>query len=207
MQRDPYENLLIARIGGYFLDHYTPIFWRLFTREDSGVPPRIVEDRSIDESGVDGIGLLKAELGEEAANCFVQPSQETIDYVDSAAKKPGLVLLFNPQWRLTDDAFDKASREGGIFGQMASFLGGKGGTLKRLDEMGFESVYSLEGYVCRGYNIRMVKRFDSDYVVFCENNGKYSRVGTKSTRPTYQEVEQMLVDLGYGFKYAQDIGI
>ena len=132
---------------------------RLFTRDDSGVPPRIVEDRSVDESGVDGVGLLKAELGDEKANCFVQPSQETIeDYVVPMAKQSGLILLFNPQWRLTDDVFDSASQETGFFGKVATFLGGKGGTLKKLDEMNFESVYNFEGYVCRGYNVRMIKR-------------------------------------------------
>lgn len=57
-------------------------------------------------------------------------------------------------------------------------------------------------------NVCKYCRFDSDYVVFCENkDGKYAKVGTKPGRPTYQEVEKMLVDLGYGYKYAQDMGI
>ena len=42
----------------------------------------------------------------------------------------------------------KASKEGGFFGGVASFLGGKGNTLKRLDDLNFESVYNFEGYVC-----------------------------------------------------------
>lgn len=183
---------------------------RLFTREDSGVPPRIVEDRSVDESGVDGVGLLTADFGSETASCFVQPSQETIeDYVQSTVQKEsGLVLLMNPQWRLTDDVFDKASKDGGFFGSVASFLGGKGGTLKLLDEMGFTPVYTFEGYVCRGYNVRIIKRFDSDWVAFCEKeSNNYENVGTTEGRPTYQQVEQMLIDRGYGFKYAQDMGI
>lgn len=183
---------------------------RLFTQGTGGVPPRIEEDRSVDESGVDGIGLLKADLVDDlTASCFIQPSQETIDYVEPAAKKSGLLLLLNPQWRLTDDAFDKASKEQGFFGSVASFLGGKGGALRRLDEMGFQAVYNLEGYICRGYNVRLVKRFDSDYVVFAEKEtDKFEKVGTKADgRPTYQEVEQMLVDQGYGYKYASDMGI
>jgi Domain of unknown function (DUF1995) len=186
-------------------------FWlSLFAKVDSGVPSRIEEDRSVDDSGVDGVGLLKAQLGDGVrASCFVQPSQETVDdYIDEEVKKGGLVLLFNPQWRLTDDVFDQASKEDGFFGQVASFLGGKGNTLKRLDELNFTSVYSFEGYVCRGYNARMVKRFDSDYVVFCESSKFiYERVGTMPSRPTYQEVEKMLVDKGYGFKYAEKMGL
>ena len=59
-----------------------------------------------------------------------------------------------------------ASKNGGVFGGLASFLGGKGVSLQRLDEMGFDNAYTIEGYVCRGGNIRMVKRFDSDWVVF-----------------------------------------
>jgi Domain of unknown function (DUF1995) len=182
----------------------------LFSKVDSGVPSRIEEDRTIDESGVDGVGLLKTELSSgERASCFVQPSQETVDdYVNEQVNQGGLVLLFNPQWRLTDDVFDQASKEGGFFGQMASFLGGKGNTLKRLDDLNFKSVYSFEGYVCRGYNARMVKRFDSDYVVFCEkSNSNYERVGTMPGRPTYQEVEKMLIDKGYGLKYADKMGL
>ncbi|CAB9519384.1 expressed unknown protein [Seminavis robusta] len=181
---------------------------RLFTKTESGVSPRIEEDRSVDESGVDGVGLLKAELGDDKANVFIQPSQETIDdYVDEVVAQGGLTLLFNPQWRLTDDVFDKASKDDSFFGQVASFLGGKGNTLKRLDDMNFESVYNFEGYVCRGYNVRLVKRFDSDYVVFCENKSSYDRVGTKPVRPTYQEVDEMLTEKGYGYKYADNMGL
>ena len=182
--------------------------YSLFTRDDSGVPPRIEEDRSIDESGVDGVSLLKADLGDESVKCFIQASQETVeDFVDAEAQKPGLVLLLNPQWRVTDDWFDGVSRTNeGLFGKVAGFLGGKGGTLRRLGELNFESIYNLEGYVCRGWNVRMVKRFDSDYTVYVESDiGSYSQVGTKTERPTYQEVEKMLDDRGFGFRYAEGL--
>ena len=180
----------------------------LFTRDDGGVPPRIEEDRSIDESGVDGVSLLTAELGGETVKCFIQPSQETVeDYVEAEAKKPGMVLLLNPQWRVTDDWFDGVSRDDeGIFGSIAGFLGGKGNTLRKLGELNFESVYNLEGYVCRGWNVRMVKRFDTDYVVYVESDkNSYTQVGTMTARPTYQDVEKMLDENGFKVRYTEGL--
>lgn len=171
------------------------------------------EDRSIDESGVDGIGLwiTQGASPEDDVSCFVQPSQETIDAIESISDQAGkrLVTLLNPQWRIIDDALDKASRSEGVFGNLASFLGGKGGSLRRLDSMGFESTYILEGYVCRGGNIRLIKRFDSDWGVFAENDAAtdFIKVGTSKTRPTYQEVDGMLEDRGISLKYARDIGL
>jgi hypothetical protein len=119
------------------------------------------------------------------------------------------VTLLNPQWRIADDALDSASRSDGVFGNIASFLGGKGGSLKRLDAMGFESTFTLEGYVCRGGNIRLIKRFDSDWAVFAENDAAtdYILVGSSTSRPTYQDVDAMLEDKGISLKYARDIGM
>ena len=34
------------------------LFVRSFSKGTAGVPPKIIEDRSIDDSGVDGVGLL-----------------------------------------------------------------------------------------------------------------------------------------------------
>jgi hypothetical protein len=167
----------------------------------------------VDESGVDGIGLwiTQGASPEEDVSCFVQPTQETVDAVESISKQAGgrLVTLMNPQWRITDDALDKASRSEGVFGNLASFLGGKGGSLRRLDEMGFESVYILEGYVCRGGNIRLMKRFDSDWFVFAENDAgtEFIKVGTIESRPSYQDVDAMLEEKGISLKYARDIGL
>jgi hypothetical protein len=86
----------------------------------------------VDESGVDGVGLwiTQGASPEDDVSCFVQPSQETIDAIESISSQAGsrLVALVNPQWRITDDALDTASREEGtVFGNLASFLGGKGG--------------------------------------------------------------------------------
>lgn len=87
-------------------------------------------------------------------------------------EKKRLVLLLNPQWRNIDDALDTASRQGGVLGSFASFLGGKGNSLKKLENLGFESVYTIEGYVCKGGNVRLMKRFDSDWIVFAENDSE-----------------------------------
>ena len=106
---------------------------------DSPFPPRCNEDRSCDESGVDGVGYLVTECTDPAndASCFVQPSQESLDFIKDASKvaKDRLVMLHNPQWRDVDDALDSASKTSGFLGGFASFLGGKGATLKALDEV------------------------------------------------------------------------
>ena len=173
----------------------------------------MVEDRSIDESGVDGIGLWMSQSQNPAddISCFVQPSQETIGAIEDISGQAGdrLVMLTNPQWRDVDDALDAASKQGGILGGFASFLGGKGASLKKLEELGFEDSFVIEGYVCRGGNIRFVRRFDSDYVVFAENDAgtAFIRVGVSQTRPTYQDVDKMMEDNGIALKYARDVGL
>ncbi len=175
--------------------------------------PRLQEDRSVDESGVDGIGvwITQGASPDEDVSCFVQPSQETVDAIEGISGQAGkrLVVLLNPQWRIADDALDSASRSDSLFGNIASFLGGKGGSIRRLDAMGFENTYTVEGYVCRGGNIRLIKRFDSDWAVFAENDAAtdYILVGTSTTRPTYQEADAMLADKGISLKYARDIGL
>lgn len=180
---------------------------------NAGVPPRMVEDRSMDESGVDGIGLwmTQATNPKDDVSCFVQPSQETVPAIEGIAKQAGerLVALVNPQWRNVDDALDSASREDSVFGTFASFLGGKGNSLKRLDDLGFENVYTLEGYVCKGGNIRLIKRFDSVWGVYAENDSAtdFIKVGTSEVRPTYQDCDKMLDDMGISLKYARDIGL
>ena len=189
-------------------------FFSRFSRNAAGgVPPKLVEDRSIDESGVDGVGLWMTQgaAPKDDISCFVQPTQEIISSIESISNQAGqrLVAMVNPQWRIADDALDKASRSDGLFGGLASFLGGKGGTLRKLDELGFQNTYILEGYVCRGGNIRMIKRFDSDWIVFAENDAatNYVKVGESTTRPTYQEVDAMLENKGIQVKYARDMGL
>jgi len=186
---------------------------RKFSSNEGGLPPKLVEDRSIDASGVDGIGLWMSQNTnpKEDISCFVQPSQETIGAIETISEQAGsrLVALLNPQWRVVDDALDSASRDSGLMGNLASFLGGKGDSLKRLEGLGYQSVYTLEGYVCKGGNIRLIKRFDSDWAVFAENDAgtSYIKVGTSKARPTYQDVDKMLDEKGVTLKYARDFGL
>jgi len=188
---------------------------RLYSGDVGGVPPKMTEDRSVDQSGVDGVGLWMIESSTSAADdvmCFVQPTQEIVDSIESVCDQAGdsrTVVLLNPQWRNVDDALDVASKSGGFLGGLASFLGGKGQSLQRLEDAGFTAVYTLEGYVCRGGNVRMVKRHDTDWGIFAENDAgtDYIAVGSSSNRPTYQDVDAMLEEKGIALKYARDIGL
>ena len=188
----------------------------------AGLPPKVVEDLTVDESGVDGVSLLTSSVNvnsnDDSSNtinmgvsCFVQPMQETIDIVEKIANKDEneIIMMVNPQWRSVDDALDTVSNNEGLLGNLASFLGGKGNSLKRLNNLGFQSTYVIEGYVCKGGNIKLMKRFDSDWVVFAEKDDEsgYIRVGTSVNRPTYQDCDAMLDDMGVSVKYARDIGL
>lgn len=211
------------------------------TARDTGVPPKIIEDRGIDESGVDGVGLLYTQAGtsggaDETVNedsggfggffgesvslptlagndmcAFVQPNQEVVEFIEKLSQSASspLIALVNPQWRQVDDALDTASKSGGVIGAFASFLGGKGSVLKTLDDLQYTPSFTLEGYVCKGGNVRLLKRFDSDWNVFAENDSgdDYVKVGTFPTRPSYQDVEKMLDEKGVGYKYARDLGM
>lgn len=187
---------------------------RRYSRDaQGGVMPKLLEDRSFDESGVDGVGLwiTQGTTASEDISCFVQPCQETIDGIEAISAQAGerMVAIINPQWRIVDDALDSASKQGGVLGQVASFLGGKGNSLKRLDTIGFENTYVLEGYVCKGGNVRLIKRFDTDWFVFAENDAKtdFIECGSSKQRPTYQDVDEMLDAKGITLKYTRDFGL
>eukprot|EP00587_Corethron_hystrix_P007562 CAMPEP_0113302080 /NCGR_PEP_ID=MMETSP0010_2-20120614/3043_1 /TAXON_ID=216773 ORGANISM="Corethron hystrix, Strain 308" /NCGR_SAMPLE_ID=MMETSP0010_2 /ASSEMBLY_ACC=CAM_ASM_000155 /LENGTH=271 /DNA_ID=CAMNT_0000155813 /DNA_START=336 /DNA_END=1151 /DNA_ORIENTATION=+ /assembly_acc=CAM_ASM_000155 len=187
---------------------------RAISPNPGGLPPRTTEDVSVDPSGVDGMGLWTSESTSPSddAACFVQPTIEITNAIESVHKQAGskrLVFILNPQWRNVDDALDAASKVGGFFGSVASFLGGKGGALKRLNEMGFESTFTIEGYVCKGTDVRLMKRFDSDWAVFALNDmgDGYVSLGTSLERPTYQDVDEMMDEKGIALKYARDIGL
>ncbi|EJK77005.1 hypothetical protein THAOC_01193 [Thalassiosira oceanica] len=209
------------------------------TYRTTGVPPSILEDRSIDESGVDGVSILYTSMGSGANTkqssdgggffggflgdfsppslsdddvcVFVQPTQEIIESVSSisSTSNDALIALVNPQWRNVDDALDLASSQDNIFGAFASFLGGKGNVLRQLDELDFKATYTLEGYVCKGGNVRLLKKFNSDWYVFAESDGgdQFVTLGSMPERPTYQDVQKMLDEKGVGYKYARDLGM
>ena len=187
---------------------------RQLSKAIAGVPPRILEDRSIDESGVDGIGLIYT--ADESIQCYVQPTQEIVDvYVSAAQKNPQeqIIILLNPQWRQVNDALDTASSSNSnpFLSSFASFLGGKGNTLKQISDVGYRPVYTLEGYVCRGANIRLLQKgYDNTiYHVFCERDDgeSFIPIGSCPERPTYQQVEALLTEANIGYKYARDIGL
>jgi hypothetical protein len=174
-----------------------------------GLPPRVNEDRSVDESGVDGVGLLST----DTVSVWLQPTQENVEAIcERTTRKENendMVVVMNPQWRLVDDALDTASKgETGFFSALAAYLGGKGDSLAQLADTGFKPVYSLEGYICRGSNVRLLQVNDSDWAVFCERDDgmSYISVGSAPTRPNYQQVEAMLNDSDIGPKYARDMG-
>lgn len=180
----------------------------------AGVPPKLIEDRSVDESGVDGVGLLMTQSNDPKndISCFVQPLQETMTAIETISGQAGdrLCVLMNPQWRNVDDALDSASKQEGTFlGSLATFLGGKGTALKRLEDAGYKEVFTIEGYVCKGGNVRLLKRFDTEWAVFAENDSEtdFIFIGNMKVRPTYQDVESMLDDKGVSLKYARDIGL
>ena len=70
---------------------------------------------------------------------------EGIDALSAKAPPPSLIALLNPQWRDVDDALDAASKADGVFGSLASFLGGKGSAFRRLKELGYVPTCTLEG--------------------------------------------------------------
>lgn len=212
----------------------------------TGVPPKIVEDRAIDESGVDGVGLMYTQSGSSSNTndsdkvnsdgggfgffgqtltlptlaendmcVFVQPTQEVVEVIETLSSSASLsdssplIALLNPQWRNVDDALDSASKSDSVFGAFASFLGGKGSSLRKLEALGYKNTFTLEGYVCKGGNVRLIKRFDSDWVVFAESDSgdSFIQIGMSVERPSYQDVEKMLNDKGVGYKYARDLGL
>ena len=181
----------------------------------TGIPPKIIEDRTIDDSGVDGVGILTTKTNirskkdeedeEEEITCYVQPLQETVPTILRNMKdgsNKGLTVLVNPQWRLVDDALDSASQMDGFLGSLASFLGGKGGVLKQLVDADFQNTYTLEGYVCKGRNVRLLKTFNSKWTIWAETdnstnrNPEFKLIGTSSSndRPSYQDIESMFDD-------------
>lgn len=201
---------------------------------------RIQEDRSVDDSGVDGVSLLYTE--DQSIKCWIQPSQENVEqFIQQASdanqynsnnnnqqqqqrSPPKIVILFNPQWRQVDDILDSASQNSNanpFWKGLANFLGGKGAVLQQCYEVGYRPIYALEGYVCRGSNIRLLQLYEGSnnendkkkttWTVFCErdtDDRSYIKIGTTGgIRPTYQDVERMMTESNIGYKYARDIGL
>jgi Domain of unknown function (DUF1995) len=180
--------------------------------KNQGIPSRIREDRSVDESGVDGVGFITTD--DQSISCWVQPTQENVDdFIKTAqrVKDAEIAMILNPQWRQVDDALDSASQNSAnpFLQGLANFLGGKGAVLQRCADVGYTPVYSLEGYVCKGANVRLIQTFQQEWDVYVERDDleSYIPIGTSKTRPTYQSVEEMMTKSDIGYKYARDIGL
>ena len=116
------------------------------------------EVKGEDEGGFGGLfgeSVKLPTLSENDMCVFVQPNQEVVDTIETLSPQNSnpLIALINPQWRNVDDALDSASKNDNVFGAFASFLGGKGNSLKRLDSLGYQNTYTLEGYVCKSDSI------------------------------------------------------
>jgi hypothetical protein len=101
----------------------------VYTRRQK-VPPRIEEDSVTDLESM--ASVLESRPWRRKRQVFYSTIARTVeDFVDEAQNL--VSSYFNPQWRVTDDWFDGVSRTNvRVCLQYAQFLGGKGGTLRRL---------------------------------------------------------------------------
>ncbi len=120
----------------------------------------VTREQRIDASGVDGISLWLSQLPSprDDVSAFCQPSPESVDAVRQVCSSAGprLVLLVNPQWRETRDAYDTLGGRGGLLGRVGNFLGGTSGAQAALADLGFEDVYLVQQFVVRGDDCQIV---------------------------------------------------
>jgi hypothetical protein len=67
--------------------------------------------------------------------------------------------------------------------------------------LGYWPTYTLEGYVRKGgEKVRLMKRFDSNWIVFAKNNNgdKFACIDNVRDQSTYQDVERMMYDKVWG---------
>jgi len=176
----------------------------------AGVPPSLREQR-LDASGVDGESVWMAQSSKPSEDgvAFVQPSAEVLDSIEQVCANAGErpVLMVNPQWREGDDPLDALSRQGGLVGALGCFLGGKAATERRLAELGFRPVYTLAQFSCRGSNVVLTRSYPSDWAVFVEQGSEDEPefLFSATERPTYQSVEEQLVEQGVPFRFASEL--
>lgn len=172
-----------------------------------GVAPKMQEQR-LDESGVDGESVWFAEgaTPKDDVIALVQPSQERrkdiLNFADQAKMRP--MILVNPQWKDIDDPLDFLSKQEGIIGSIGNFLGGKGGLVAELEERGFIDVFRFDEFQCRGSRICLSLAYPNGWTMFYFDNVKGTFVPLATnlpTRPTYDEVGQLLIDNNVPFKF------
>ena len=129
-------------------------------------PPQqaaVTREQRIDESGVDGISLWLSQLPSprDDVSAFCQPSGESLAAVRQVCRDAGprLVLLVNPQWRETRDAYDELGGRAGLLGRVGNFLGGTSGVRQDVAELGFVDAYLAQQYVVRGDDCQIVRAY------------------------------------------------
>lgn len=192
----------------------TPVvqdFLRALAPRLAGVPARLVEQR-LDSSGVDGESLWMAQAGDakDDVSVLVQPSVETASAIEQVCESAGsrLVLMVNPQYRETDDTLDYIAKSGGVFGKVATFLGGKGAFVQRLAELGFQDTFSLQQYVIRGTEVKYYKSYPSDWQIFVTgDDDEPIFLGSSPERPDYNRIDEVLESNGVAAKYSRDLDL
>lgn len=179
-------------------------------------PPQqtaVTREQRIDVSGVDGISLWLSQLPSprDDVSAFCQPSSETVDAVRQvcASAGPRLVLLVNPQWRETSDAYDTLGGRGGLLGRVGNFLGGTSGARADMAELGFQDAYLVQQFVVRGDDCQIILAYPyPNWVVYTTaDDGRSVFLGEQPRRPTYQDIEALLEAKGVASKWARDAGL
>jgi len=183
---------------------------KMISKSIAGVPPAMSEQR-LDASGVDGESVWMAQSSRPTDDgvAFVQPSAEVLGSIENVCKGAGdrPVLMVNPQWREGDDPLDALSRQGGVVGAIGCFLGGKAATERKIAELGFEPIYTLAQFSCRGSQITLMRTYPTDWNVFVEqpDGARPEFLFSSAERPTYQLVEEMLEAKGVPFRFASEL--
>jgi hypothetical protein len=175
----------------------------------AGVPPALSEQR-LDQSGVDGesVWLAQSSKPEDDGMAFVQPSTEQLRQIEAASNTAGArpILLCNPQWKERDDPLDALSRKSGLLGALGNFMGGKAGMEESLINMGFRDIYTLATYRCRGSLIYLQLAYPYGWTAFYRqgvDDEQWKPLIQSEARPTYQQVEDALVEAGVPFRLTE----
>eukprot|EP00965_Chrysotila_dentata_P222417 6192955-Pleurochrysis_carterae.AAC.3 len=112
-------------------------------------------------------------------------------------------------WHWPLNHYDKARAllQGGVVGAIGCFLGGKAATERKIAELGFEPIYTLAQFSCRGSQITLMRTYPTDWNVFVEqpDGARPEFLFSSAERPTYQLVEEMLEAKGVPFRFASEL--
>lgn len=184
---------------------------RLLTPPVSGVPPRFTENR-IDASTVDGEALwtVQAASAKDDVCAFVQPSVENRKDIEQTCESAGerVVLMFNPQYRESDDTLDYLSKSNGLFKAVATFLGGKAAFVERLDELGFVDTFNLQSNVIRGSEMFYYKTYPGDWRIYIlGDDDEPIYLGESKDRPDYNKIDDLLETNGVAQKFQRELNM